>query len=104
MVPRRVLVGRNLKTQLLQTKTQSTKATSHFKDPARCQAGFCHQSEREIEAQASHGRLRVFELSMSTENPPVMPASIGDLYTPRSRSVLPIRLDTLASTAAFFRG
>jgi hypothetical protein len=42
---------------------------------------------------------------MSSEKPPVVPASIGDLYTPRSRSGLSVRPVTLlASTAAFFRG
>src|SRR5215217_5272246 len=51
-----------------------------------------------------HRRLRVCELSMSNENPPVIPVSIGDLYAPRSRSgLLVCSGSALASAMASFR-
>ena len=51
-----------------------------------------------------HLRLRAFELSISSEKPPVMPASIGDRYSPRSRSGLLVGSGSaLASAAALLR-
>ena len=49
--------------------------------PVRTESG-----PRPLEGGASgwrHRRPRAFELSMSSEKPPVMPASIGDRYSPR---------------------
>jgi hypothetical protein len=50
----------------------------------------------------THRRLRVCELSIRSEKPPVMPASKGDREAPKSRSGLLVR-STLASAVVLSR-